>query len=261
MLLDEVKNLDDRVQVDSITNNIIVLNVVKDSPAFDAGIRGGDSLIRFAGLELNELESFENFANLVDSKEGQKVPVTYISKNTGEEISTEVDLVREDNNSPLFGVGSNGFGYLVSLKAKDLSTAVSLAVKQTWTIFRLNFEVLGNIVKAILPFATDRSALNAVGGPVAVGNVGNQIYNLQGASGILNIMAVVSVSLAAFNLLPLPALDGGRLLLIYLNKLTGKRNKKLEGVLIGFTFILLLGLGVVIAFKDVNNIVSGKSLF
>ncbi len=259
ILFDDLNEIDDRVLIDSRSENIVLLSVLEDSSAYDAGIRAGDSLVSFSGIELNELQSFDKFKELVELNAGETVPVSYIKKDSGEVVNTDIDLKLNDEGKAVFGVDSRGFGYLVSLKGKNIGSSIGLAAKQTWTVFRLNFEILGEIVKA--PFSEDKSALGAVGGPVAVGSVGNQIYSLQGASGILNVMGMVSVSLAAFNLLPLPALDGGRLLIIYLNRLTGRRNKKLEASLIGITFVLLLGLGVVILFKDVIGVVQGKGLF
>jgi regulator of sigma E protease len=261
MLLEDVRSLDPGITVQSKSNNVVVLGVIKDSIAYQAGLRGGDSLLRFAGSELNNLESFEKFAQLVDQNKNQNIPITYIEKKTGVEITKDVFLATNKDGQAVFGIKNQGFGYLVSLKANNFVDSIRLGAKQTWTIFKLNFQILGKIGQALWPFSTDRSALNAVGGPVAVGSVGNQIFNLQGVNGILNVMGSISVSLAAFNLLPLPALDGGRLLIILVNRLTGRRNKKLEGSLIGVTFVVLLCLSLLIAFKDVNNIVDGKSLF
>ena len=104
------------------------------------------------------------------------------------------------------------------------------------------------------PFTGDREVASQVGGPVLVGKLGNEIYDLQGAKGILNAMALISVSLAAFNLLPLPALDGGRIVILLVNKITGRRNKRVEGMVITSTMLALLAIGVLIAIKDVGFI-------
>jgi regulator of sigma E protease len=64
-------------------------------------------------------------------------------------------------------------------------------------------------------------------------------------------MAILSISLAIFNILPIPALDGGRFIIISLNKILGRRFQKIENIAITTTFLFLMGLGTIVAFKDV----------
>jgi regulator of sigma E protease len=71
----------------------------------------------------------------------------------------------------------------------------------------------------------------------------------------LALLSSISVSLAIFNLLPIPALDGGRWVIITLTKLLGRRNRKLEGIVVGYSFLAMMGLGIVIMFKDSWEIV------
>jgi regulator of sigma E protease len=67
-------------------------------------------------------------------------------------------------------------------------------------------------------------------------------------------MALISISLAVFNLVPLPALDGGRMLIVIISHLLGKRSRKLEAVLISATMILMLILGLLVAWQDITRI-------
>lgn len=71
-------------------------------------------------------------------------------------------------------------------------------------------------------------------------------------------MAAVSISLAIFNLLPIPALDGGRWVILTINKITGKRNRKLEAAIISTTFLLMIGLALIIALRDIQGISVGR---
>ncbi|MBC7472540.1 MAG: site-2 protease family protein [candidate division SR1 bacterium] len=256
MLLEDYTNINSKATVLSKSDYLTVFSVLKDSNAYNAGLRSGDYLVSFAGQDLRTLKSFDDFKVIVDSNKGKSVPLTYIKKDSGVQSQTNVEL-KESNGKALFGVNSQGFGYMVVFKAKDIGSAISLSTQQVWNIFKLNFEVLGKLVSALNPWAQDKSALQYVGGPVAVGSIGQKIFDFQGYKGVLNIMATVSVGLAAFNLIPLPALDGGRIVIVLLSRLTGRRNKKLEGAVISVTMFVLLGLGLVIAINDVFKISQG----
>ena len=257
VLPDSIKEIEQNAVITSKSDNVTIFRLQKDGAAYKAGIRPGDELISFGGEKLSNLESFDQFKGIVQSKKGQPVEVVYRSKASGETKNQKVDLQEKDGQA-LFGVKGDGFGYVVQYKAKDLLGAAKMSFDSTKNIFILNFKVLGDVFVALLPTSSDKSALDYVGGPVAISSISSEIFNLQGFSGILNIMAVISIALAAFNLLPLPALDGGRLVIITLNKILGKRNKRIEGIVISATFLVLLSLGVVIAFRDVGNLISGK---
>jgi regulator of sigma E protease len=257
MLLDDYNEVKKSANIVTKSEFLTVFSVIKDSNAYNAGLRGGDMLLEFAGRDLATIQDFTDFKNLIDSNKGQTVPLNYIKKTSGEKIQTQISLT-ETAGKPLFGVDSQGFGYMVEFRAKDIGSGLSLAASQTTNMFLLNFQVLGRILQALNPFAQDRTALQYVGGPVAVGNIGQRIFDFQGYKGILNIMAALSVGLAAFNLLPLPALDGGRMVIVIFSRIFGRRNKKWEALLINVTMFALLGAGVLIAVNDIFKISQGR---
>jgi regulator of sigma E protease len=255
LLVDDLKNIEAKADIISKSEYVRVFSVTKDSNAYNAGLRGGDSLVSLAGNELSKVASFDGFRDLLERNKNTEVPMVFIRKTTGEKVTTTVNL-KEQEGQPLFGVRNDGFGYMVEFRSRDLGESAKLAGGQVWNVFKLNADVVGQLLAT--PFKQDKSALQNVGGPVAVGSIGQRIFDFQGYKGVLNIMAVISVGLAFFNLLPIPALDGGRMVIVFLSKIFGRRNKKLEGSLIGFTMVALMGLGLIIAFNDVFKIVNGK---
>ena len=246
-------------QYADITNkseNLKVPGVLKDSQAAKIGLKNGDDLISIGSDNLQNLNSIEDFKSILNKYADQEISVVFRSKETGEFKTVKATLTKNDDGKVLFGV--SGIGYELNYKAKNLGTGFLLGVTQTWDYFLLNFKALGDIVIALLPQTSDRTALEYVSGPIAVSSFSSRIFKDFGAAGILFLMALVSIGLATFNILPLPALDGGRLLIITLNKIFGRRNKRMEAVAISLTFFLLLGLGVLIAFRDIQGIVAGK---
>jgi len=102
-----------------------------------------------------------------------------------------------------------------------------------------------------------------VGGPIAIGGLFVQLVSAKvGATVILTVAALLSINLGAFNLLPLPALDGGRFfiatLLAPLRGMKGSKIRNIEAAIhqIGFTLLILLA--VIVAFHDVWKLVFAK---
>jgi regulator of sigma E protease len=230
--------------------------VVKDGLAYNAGVRSGDQLINIAGTNLENIKTIDEFKNILNSSQGQEVPLVYRSNQTGEFITSRIKLEKNSDGKVVLGVA--GIGYKINYKAKNIGSGFLMSINQSWDYFKLNFKALGDIVVAVLPQTKDRTALEYVSGPIAVGSLSSSIFTEYGVAGVLFLMALISIGLAAFNILPLPALDGGRLVIITLNKLFGRRNKKWEAIAISVTFFALLGLGVLIALKDVQGIIAGK---
>lgn len=245
------EGIEDAYKVSYQSDEVQVLTLDTSGAAYAAGLRPQDTLLSISGQDINELGSFDDFKQIIDESRGESVSMVYVDNDSGEKITTDLEIEEEGSRSK-FGVGSNAIGYPATLKSKTFFGAVQESFSQTWFVLTENFKALGRIVMA--PFTQDEEALEQVGGPVLVGSIGNDIFELQGVKGILNAMAFISISLAAFNLLPLPALDGGRMVIIYINRILGKRNKKLEASVITATMLLLLAAGVLIAFKDIQTL-------
>ena len=96
-------------------------------------------------------------------------------------------------------------------------------------------------------------SVEGTAGPVAIAKISGRAFESGGVGSILWLMALISLSLAFMNILPIPALDGGRIVLTILYHIFGARVKKIEPYLVGSTYALLLGLMVLVLFKDLIN--------
>jgi regulator of sigma E protease len=252
---EEITNLNKDVTIISKSEQVTAFLISANSPLEAAGVKAHDELISYAGKNFKDMSSVEELRTLVKQNKDQEAVFIYRSQQTGETKEVKIKP-KEIDGEPRLGLGP--FGYTITYKAKDIFTAAKMSGEQTGQIAVLTVRSLGDIIVALLPTSQDRAALDNVAGPVAVSKVSSNIFSWQGVPGILNVMALVSISLAVFNLLPLPALDGGRLVIITLNKILKRRNKKLEAIIITVTMLTLLGLGVLIAIKDIGLIASGK---
>ena len=115
---------------------------------------------------------------------------------------------------------------------------------------------------------TGQYGLNSVSGPVGIASVikdaastGLQENFLQGVNNIIMIMMVLSVSLGVMNLLPLPALDGGRFIFLIIEAITKKPvPQKYEDLVHKIGFILLILFILFITFNDILKLFTGKGL-
>jgi regulator of sigma E protease len=254
--LDENQNITQYADIQNKSQYLKVPAIAQDSIADKIGLKGGDDLISIGSDDLQNIATIDDFKAILNKYADQNVTVVFRSKDTGEFQTVQAQFTKNDSGQVVLGV--SGIGYEVSYKAKNLWSGLVLSVHQTWDYTVLDFKALGDVAIALLPQTKDRTALDYVSGPIAVSSYSSKIFKDFGASGILFLMALVSIGLAAFNVLPLPALDGGRLVIVTLNKIFGRRNKRWEAIAISVTFFLLLGLGILIAFRDIQGIVAGK---
>jgi len=231
---------------------LLVTNVLKDSPAEKAGLKAGDSLIKLEeggqALPVAEPESVSNF---VSARSDKPIKVTY-ERREGEKIETLETVVtplkKEGAENALIGIGMDKVG-IVSMQPLQ---AFWWGLKFTGYLTVATVKGFGALIQGLV---TDgRSALSSVVGPVG-------LFNLVGDAGrmglvyLINFVAVISINLAVINLLPFPALDGGRLLFLLIE---GIRRKALSPMfantmnLIGFALLMLLM--IFVTFNDLARI-------
>lgn len=130
------------------------------------------------------------------------------------------------------------------------------AVKKTFlnfleATFKTTFSYARIVWFSLIDLITGRYSISAISGPVGVTQViGNAAK--QSLKNVLPIMALISVNLGVFNLLPVPALDGGRLFFILSEMIIGKPiNRKYEGIIHAVGLVLLLGFMLIVTLKDI----------
>jgi regulator of sigma E protease len=229
-------------------SDYVITGVAENGLAYKAGIRTGDRIYSLANQNLANLKNIDEFRNLLKANKGQVVDVIFQSKDSKEKTTKSVELLETDGKL-LFGVGEFGID-----AAFDKVNASALAVNRIETFMKLNLEAMGDAIKALNPAQADKSALDQVGGPILFSATVSKIAKSINFEIYLQLLAGISIALAVFNLLPIPALDGGRWVIITITKLFGKRNRKIEGAIIGLTFLFMMGLGIVIAGFDIFRI-------
>jgi len=227
-----------------VGQQVIVTQVVGGSPAQLAGITIGEVVVKVGDIEI---KTADQFVGLIKNKKGESVSL-YLAKvdanGNRSDTSRQVSVIPREN--PPDGEGALGVG---------ISSVATLAYeKKSWYTAPLygavegSKEAIGWSREFLRIFAHPSELINNIGGPVAVVKVGQQASR-EGWLTMARFVGIISLNLAIFNLLPIPALDGGRLLMIFLEKIVGrKRVVKIEPIVntVGMGLLILLLIGVTV---------------
>ena len=228
--------------------------VNENSIAKSVAIEKGSKIVKIGNDDVTNLNSLEDLKNILNKYKGQKFDIKFHVVSDIWEIKT-VDATNIKDGDLKLGILT---GYRVQRIPKDFFNVFQLAWQETVDTTKGTFEGLGQIFSALNPVAKNRDVLQSVTGPVGIGSISNKVFGEFGFHGIIYLFAVLSISLAVLNMLPIPALDGGRFLIILLTAIIGKRNKKIEGIVISLTFLLLIGISVLVAGSDILKFVIPK---
>ena len=147
----------------------------------------------------------------------------------------------------------------VKLRVQEINEVVNSpasAVKKSWNYLAYNSYYM---VKGLGLIITGQIPLDQVHGIVAITKVGSDIIEKRGIWDGLLLTALISIDLAIVNLLPIPALDGGHLLFLFIEKLRGRPvEEKTQEAFAKFGFVFLIGLMVIIIFNDIFALVTDK---
>lgn len=243
-----------------IKQSVELTFVSKDSPAEEAGLEVGDKILRFAG---EQVPTAEALSEATKAKKGQDVEVIY--SRGGVEHRTHVNL-REEEEGGYLGVGSGQRQQIQASWSAPIVGVVTTAQFTGVTLYGLG-EVVVNLAKGLIfQLSPDQAAReqaqkdlgmvgNSVAGPIGILGTIFPAAEQSGPIQLAFLTAIISLTLAVMNVLPIPALDGGRWWIMTwyrLNKkqLTKEREERIQTV--GFMALMILVILVTIA--DVGKI-------
>ncbi len=231
------------------SKNVKIEEVASGSPAKMAGLLKGDEIITVNGQKIT---SVDKFISITHKSEGKNLSIEF--KRNGLERLINV-VPRKD-----FPKGQGPLGVAISsvqiikypwYQAPFYGTAE--AAKFSWMILAGLGGMVGDLV-------THGAAPKGVAGPIGVAQLTGQAVSI-GVSATLWFVAILSLNLAVVNVLPIPALDGGRLFFILIELVTRKKvPQKYETMSHAVGLVVLLSLILIITLFDVLRLISGQSL-
>jgi regulator of sigma E protease len=186
---------------------VYVRGVDPDSAAMKAGMEDRDRLIAVNGVNVTNTG---NFMNLV--QENKDAPLSITVERNGERKTLEMSAVMQETGQARVGIGLRG----KPTKAREpagISESANFAVSSNYEIIALTGRVFGQL------FSGKRAVKDAgLAGPVGIVGIIADVVREDGFVGLFAILAVISLNLGVFNLLPIPLLDGGQIMVLGIEK-------------------------------------------
>lgn len=207
-----------------------------DVSSQDYGLMVDDEIVKIDGKRVTILDelSYE-----IMRRGNEPVDITVIRN--GEEITLEnVEFYVAEEQGQKFGM----MDFQVYRIEKNFFSVIGYSFSKAALTVRMCWE-------SIIDLIIGRYTLAAVSGPVGISEVIGQAAN-QGAASLLGIVSLISINLGVMNLLPIPALDGGRLVMILIEMITRKKvPENVEATINAIGLIILLGFSAIIMIKDI----------
>ncbi len=226
-----------------VAQHIYIEDIQKDTPAFNKGVQKGDELLTIDGKKVTDVDFFRQETK---NKIGQEVKVEI---KRGSEIKS-LSLVPFSENISGQEVGRIGIAVSELVKANNILFSPIAGLSESFRLAKLTvLGIFGFFAKIITTFTLGEEVV----GPVGIAVLTNQVRQL-GFTFLLQFIAILSISLALLNILPVPGLDGGHLLVTFVEKLRGRDiNNSLKNTLTMIGLILLIILVVIVTTKDLNR--------
>ncbi len=234
------------IMVSMIQINLPVIKIMESGPAVEAGLQTGD---RIVALNDEKVYLFEEMMLFNRVNGGKEVEVTF--ERDGKLMTT---VLQPEYNQES---GSYMFGVYCDAVAEESGIA---RLKYAWYEIRY---CVKNTYKSLLMLVRGEVKSEEVSGPVGIAvNVVGKTYDVAKEYGwqtvlvnMLNIVLLLTINLGIINLLPIPALDGGRLIFLLLEVVRGKPiPPEKEGMVHFVGLVFFMGLMVVVLFNDLRNI-------
>lgn len=222
-----------------------VVDVTPGYPAAEAGMQNGDELVKIGGSRVYVYREVSLYNNIY---QGSVAEVTY--RRGGEEHTVTLQPVKDESGYYRYGFEK------VNMRTKGNVMQVlkySAAELRYW---------LKATVESLMMLVRGRAGIDDMSGPVGIVGAIGDTYEANRADGwyyvtlsMIMMSVLLSVNLGVMNLLPIPALDGGRLVFLLLEAIRGKAVPQEKESMVHFLgFVLLMGLMVVVLFNDIRHI-------
>lgn len=224
---------------------VIITQVLPDSPAESSGIESGDRItsINLAGATTSSDLSLDSVKQTVESATSSPV-VLELSRNGVMSRATVTPSVTDSGNLQI-GIAMAEGGIL----KLDVIPALVEGYRSTISITERTYNGFKVLISDAV--AGGGESLKQIAGPVGIADLVGDAAD-RGLAPLLSFMALISINLAILNLLPFPALDGGRIVFSILEAVSGRKiPANIAGIINGIGMILLLLLMVLVTYQDI----------
>ncbi len=227
-------------------------SVIPDSPAATAGFKPGDVVESIDGTKIS---SFSDLQRLISLSSGSVLDVVVRRGDQQINLSvqpklTETEVFGRKQRIAMLGISRSSNGVGVVTEHYSVPEAAWVATQETASI-------AGHTLSYLLAVIVGREPADQIGGPIQVAEVSAQVATL-GIAALINLAAILSISIGLINLFPIPMLDGGHLMFFAVEAIRGKPlSERVQeiGFRVGFAAVLML-----MIFATWNDIIHLSSL-
>ena len=234
---------------DVLVGRLMVGEVSPESPAQEAGVKAGDAILQANGHKIENSGDLIRAINL----NGGSTMEWLVDRGARQQIITVTPRFDQDAGRWLVGILTEMVGAHTERRSNPPWVALRDSFVNTWELLVL--------VKQGMSGAFSQGSAPQLSGPIGIAQIAGEFTREGGLAGWLTITILLSINLAILNILPIPMLDGGRLVFVMLEWV--RRGKRVpperEGLVHLIGFAVLIGLIVLISANDVLRLIEGRS--
>lgn len=224
-----------------------IVEVMVAGPAYSAGLEAGDVVSEVNGVSVLD-GTLDSFLNAIDSWRDGDPPLQFTVLRGEETLSLEMTPVYDEDEKKMRVGITVGGRYRVSDVPVSLGTAIQTSAE-------LCVESSGAILTALKDLVTTGEGLDQTAGPIGIVSLVSEEVRESGFSAWVQLLVLISINLGLMNLLPIPGLDGSRLVFGLIELTRGKPvPPEKEAVVHLIGFVLLFGLMLFFTFKDIMRL-------
>lgn len=230
------------------TGRVQIVGIAENSPAQEIGLKENDIVF---GIDERKFESLEEFTSLIDQRKGSQINLI-VKRGEGETLSLMVVPRQEPPE------GEGALGVIVSdmemVHYPFWQMPFRGAIEGFKEAFAWTLLVLDGLKRMVGNLVTHGAVPKDIAGPIGILQITGTVAG-SGSLAILQFMGILSVNLAVLNILPFPALDGGRLMFVLYELITRKRPKpELERWVNSIGMLVIILLLVLVTINDLSRI-------
>lgn len=234
---------------------VVIDQIAGNSPAQKAGIKPISKVVSVNGEKINSVDAL---VSLINKNKGKEISFDLIDLQQNKEYKVKAaPRVNFPKNQGALGIGITSMD-TANLSYNSLPQKLFSGIIHPINLLDYNFFVVGKLIGVSVREKSVAPVGHAVSGPVGVYKVFEEVLQIPSLKEriiqVLNLAGILSISLAFFNILPIPALDGGRLFFVLIEVAIGRRvPQKYESMAHAVGFTVLMALIIFVTFKDIRQ--------
>jgi regulator of sigma E protease len=230
----------------------VIGEVQEKTPAYDAGLMKGDKIV---SINSSPVREWEDIPGIMSNNQTGKLNI--IIERAGTQFKVEVkprivsakNIFGENINRPLIGISPSGETFITRYGP---ISGLGYGINQCWWVVKMTGIAFGKIIEGTVPVK------ESLGGPIMIAQVSGKSFKA-GLLPFLGLIAFISINLAIINILPIPVLDGGYILIFLIEGIIRRplkdRPKEIAQQIGLFLLILLM---LFAFYNDIARIIAGK---